>query len=129
MEVHIMANDNIVRHTLNVSGGGLPKGFNARLNIEIDYSNVDHDTLVSWATSNRVIALQRVLRTLPTKTLNMMSEPKNGPYKVHARDCGKKIVSREQRIEDVVNTFGVSVDIATIIIDNPSKLAELMAKK
>jgi hypothetical protein len=129
MEVHIMGNEKVVRHTLNVSGGSLPDGFNARLNVEIDYSNVDHDTLVSWATSNRVIALQRVLRTLPTKTLNDMAEPKNGPYKVHARDCGKKIVSREQRIEDIANTFGVSTDVATIMVDNPSKLSELLAKK
>jgi len=115
-----MANDNVVKHSLDVSKGSLPEGYKCRLNLEIDYTG-----LLQWATSNRVIALQRNLRTLPTKTLNEMS--KNG-YRVHARDCGKKIVSRDQRIDDVVDTWGVSREVATIMVDDPGKLSELMSK-
>jgi len=120
-----MGKDNIINVALDVSGGNLPDQFKQRLNVSIDYNGVSDDTLKRWATSNRVIALQRNLRTLPTKTLNEMAS--NG-FKVHANDCGKKIVSREQRIEDVANQYNVSEKVATVIVDDPQKFAQLMAE-
>lgn len=86
----------------NVSGGSLPEGYKIVLNVEIDFNDVSEQQLRQWAASNRIIALQRNLRTLTTKTLEDMSE---STVKVHASQCGMKVVSKEETISKFKAAF------------------------
>jgi len=79
----------------SVSGGDLPEGYSAKINLEIDFDGVDKVTERSWAVSHLVIAIQRVLKKKSTRELDELA--KTG-YSVRALDAGK-------RVADPVATF------------------------
>ncbi len=79
---------NKVTKMCKVSGGGLPEGFEAKIEVEIDYDGVDSVTERSWATSHLIIAIQRVLKRKSVSELNELA--KTG-YKTRALDAGKSV--------------------------------------
>jgi hypothetical protein len=121
MEVHNM--ENIHKVACKVSGGNLPTGYAVTLNVELDYSGVSPIQERSWASRTCIINLQRNLRGMGTQALNKLATTS---YKVNAIDCGKKVVSREDRVANYV-AQGLDREVAELMIDNPSKLNELMA--
>jgi len=99
----VMAKDNNTYPVAcNVSGGSLPDGYKITLHVDIDFSDVSENQMKQWAASNRVIALQRNLRTLTTKTLEEMSQ---STVKVHASQCGMKVQSKEETIAKFKSAF------------------------
>ena len=72
--------------TCKVSAGKLPKGFEAKVEVEFDFDGVDASVERSWAVSHLIISVQRVLRSKNTTALNELV--KTG-YKVKAIDAGK----------------------------------------
>ena len=113
----------VVAKSFNVSGGSLPTGYSIRVTAEIDYSGVDVETLRGWATADRVIALQRVLRATSPEFLERL----DNPLKIHATQCGNKIVTPEQRIEELVKT-GIPRDAAELMVRDPQKFEQMFAK-
>lgn len=59
----------------------------------IDFKAMPLEELYKLATSNRIIQLQRVMRTLSVEELEEYVEKE---YYVSAADCGKKIVSADE---------------------------------
>ena len=116
-------NNLVVARSLKVSGGSLPDGYSIRLTAEIDYSGVDTETLRGWATADRVIALQRVLRATSPEYLEKL----DNPLKIHATQCGSKIVTPEQRIEELVKT-GIPREAAELMVRDPQKFEQMFAK-
>lgn len=109
-----------VKRTCKVSGGSLPKGYSHTLNVEIDYTGVDASKIMDWATGERIIALQRVLRSTNPEFLEKLPNP----YKVHANVCGHKVTTPEERIAELVEA-GFSQKMAEMVVYDPAKMAEL----
>ena len=78
--------ETIYTRTCKVAKGGLPKGFEAKVEVEFDFDGVDASVERSWAVSHLIISVQRVLRSKNTTALNELV--KTG-YKVKAIDAGK----------------------------------------
>jgi len=57
-----------------VSGGGLPTGFEAKIDVTIDYEGVSEDQIAAWATSHLIINAQRLLRSKTTAELNELAK-------------------------------------------------------
>ena len=72
-----------------VSGGNLPEGFEAKVDVTIDYDGISEETMLDWATSHVIINVQRVLRNKPTNELNQLA--KDG-YEVKASMAGRGTV-------------------------------------
>jgi hypothetical protein len=77
--------------------------------------------MMAWATSNRVIAFQRVLRKLDADEIAELDGTT-----IHALDAGKTIKSRSERIR-AYTAMGIPENIAELAIDNPGKFMELMS--
>jgi len=71
----------------SVSGGDLPEGYKAVIDVTIDFDGVDKATERSWAVSHLIISIQRVLKKMKTKDLDELE--KTG-YSVRALDAGKQ---------------------------------------
>lgn len=56
-----------------VSGGNLPDGFEAKVDVTIDYEGISDETMLDWATSHVIINVQRVLRGKTTAELIRLS--------------------------------------------------------
>jgi len=72
-----------------VSGGNLPDGYEAKIDVTIDYSDVSEEVILDWATSHVIINVQRVLRGKSTTELNQLA--KDG-YEVKASAAGRTTV-------------------------------------
>ena len=105
--------------TVSVSGGNLTKKH--VLNVSMDFSNIDNNTILQWAADNRVIALQRVLRATDDTYLDSL----NGKLSVNASECGGKILTPTERIAKLV-AAGMPPALAKIAVENPTKFAEMM---
>ena len=70
-----------------VSGGDLPDGFEAKIDVELDYTDVKEDEILSRAVSHDIIGVQRTLRTKTTAELNELA--KTG-YKFNAALVGTR---------------------------------------
>ena len=116
-----MANSNasILSVTVSVSGGNLTRKH--VLNVTMDFSNVDQTTVLQWATDNRVIALQRVLRATDDTYLDSL----NGKLAVNASECGGKILTPTERIAKLV-AAGMPPALASLAVNDPTKFNELM---
>ena len=79
----------IITKTCSVSGGDLPDGYKAKIDINVDFDGVDKPTERSWAVSHLIISIQRVLKKMKTKDLDALG--KTG-YNVRALDAGKQAV-------------------------------------
>ena len=77
----------VITKTCSVSGGDLPEGYKAKIDVNIDFEGVDKTTERSWAVSHLIISIQRVLKKLKTAELNDLV--KTG-YSVRALDAGKQ---------------------------------------
>ena len=120
-----MSNEqNVVRtKSFNVSGGSLPDKYSIRVTAEIDFSGVDMETLRGWATADRIIQLQRVLRATSPEYLENL----DNPLKIHAAQCGSKIVTPEQRIDELTKT-GIPREAAELMVRDPQKFEQMFAK-
>jgi len=94
--------------------------------IVIDYSGVDQQSILEWATSNRVIAFQRSLRKL---TRDECRELANGGnvITVHAASAGHKIESESEKINRMVG-LGIPRNVAELAVRNPEALASITAE-
>ena len=114
-----MSNASIISVTVSVSGGNLSKKH--VLNVTMDFNNVDNNTILQWATDNRVIALQRVLRA----TDDSYIESLNGKLAVNAAECGGKILTPTERIAKLV-AAGMPPALAKLAVTDPTKFNEIM---
>ena len=69
-----------------VSGGNLPEGFEAKVDVTIDYEGISETTMLDWATSHVIINVQRVLRNKTTSELNQLA---TDGYEVKASMAGR----------------------------------------
>jgi len=69
-----------------VSGGNLPDGFEAKVDVTIDYEGISEETMLDWATSHVIINVQRVLRG---KTTNELNELAKSGYETKASVAGR----------------------------------------
>ena len=107
-----------------VSGGNLPQDFSVTLNITYDFSGCSDDQVRLWAAAERRIAVQRVLRdTCKPEFLKQLAT--NG-LTIHATECGKRIRSREDRIDELVTTYGWPKRFAILYVDDPEQAKSLM---
>ena len=70
-----------------VSGGGLPDGFEAKVDVELDYTGVSEVDILNRAVSHDIIGVQRILRAMTTSELNELA--KTG-YKFNAALVGTR---------------------------------------
>jgi hypothetical protein len=112
-----------IKRAVSVSGGTLPRDFSIVVPVEIDYSGCTDYETYGWASSNRVIAIQRTLRNQSVEFLRELA--KNG-LSVHARECGQSLKSPEERVAELVGA-GVPEALAKLMVDDPEKAAALMS--
>jgi len=64
---------------MNVAGGDLPKGFEVKLNVTIDFENCPMEDILKYAAGGQSarVALQTKLRELPTSKLNELAKKPN----------------------------------------------------
>jgi len=94
--------------------------------IEIDYSGVDQQAILEWATSNRVIAFQRNLRKLTRAECKDLANGGN-VIMVHAASAGHKIESETEKINRMVG-MGIPRNVAELAVRNPQALASITAE-
>jgi len=97
----------------------LDSGEKVQLTIEFDFSGVEESQIIDWALSNRVIAFQRVLRTLSKEEAEKLNNST-----IHALECGKKIESKSEKIQKLV-AAGIPRKIAELAVENPEALKNL----
>ena len=90
------------------------------VSVKIDFRTASDQDIKGWLVSNRVIAGQRPWRALGKVELESMK----GTVFV-AQDIGRKIKSREERIQAHVNA-GIPRKLAEVAIDNPEKFQAIM---
>ena len=107
-----------------VSGGNLPNDFSTTLNITYVFDGCSDDQVRLWAAAERRIAVQRVLRdTCKPEFLRQLA--KDG-LTIHATECGKRIRSRDDRINDLITTYGWPKQFAVLYVDDPEQAKSLM---
>lgn len=105
-----------MQHTFKVTND---KDQSVQIAVDIDFSDATDEQKEGWALSNRIIALQRVLRPLSVEEIKAL----NGT-KFMSTQCGKKVKSREEQVRDIKAKFGVSQKIAEWAVDNPDEFQE-----
>ena len=113
------SNASILSITVSVSAGNLTRKH--VLNVQMDFANVDNNTILQWAADNRVIALQRVLRATDDAYLESL----NGKLSINAAECGGKILTPTERIAKLV-AAGMPPALAKLAVTDPTKFNELM---
>lgn len=103
-----------------VSGGNLSTKHTG--NALIDYSGMTVASMLAYADDNRIIALQRPLRTMSDDELRKHLA---NPLKMHATACGGKIVTDAERIAALVRA-GMPEPLARLSVTDPTKFAALM---
>lgn len=92
------------------------------MRLTFDFTTASDIDIKNWLASDRCIAWAKPARNLSLEELegcNYMT--------VLATDCAKKVVSREERIAQFVNS-GMPLDVATVAVDNPNMFASIMEK-
>lgn len=92
----------VVNRTCGVSGGGLPPNFTVAIPLTVQFTGCKLGNVLGWATSNRIVDLQRVLRSQQPEFLTQLA--KTGLVR-HANEMGERIVSPEQRREQLRQTL------------------------
>lgn len=99
-----------------------------QISMLIDLESATKEQKEAWALSNRIIALQRVLRNLSVNEIKAL----NGST-ILATDCGKKIKSRDEKLGEIKSRFGLDDETANWAVDHPAefqqKLTELFKKE
>lgn len=101
----------------------LDNGDKVQTTVTFDYEGVPEKTLLEWATSNRAIALQRVMRPMTAEQVRAAYDGKT----LAAASVGKKVKTLEEVKQDLINA-GISSEIVDLILSNPDKLNELLNK-
>lgn len=96
-----------INRTCGVSGGGLPNGFSVNIPLTINFGGTKLGLVLGWAGANRVVDLQRVLRTQQPEFLTQLA--KTGLVR-HAMEMGERIESPEQRMERLRTQLGSMSD-------------------
>ena len=109
----------VVTHAFSITNDA---GDKQTLSVKIDFRTASDQDIKTWITSNRIIAGQRPWRALSKAELEAL----NGSTFI-AQDIGRKVKSREERIQAYVNA-GIPRKLAEVAIDNPVKFAEVMGE-
>lgn len=109
-----------INRTISVSGGSLSGKF--QVNVIVDFSGIDEETVLNWAMDQRMIALQRVLRAAGDDYVKSL----NGKLELHASACGGKILTSAERVNALVRA-GMPQTVAELAISDPTKFAKMMA--
>jgi len=121
----------VVEHTFSVKNDHDEK---VTLRVKIDFSNVSDNDIRDWVVSNRIIALQRPMRSLSADEIKAINS-----RTFAAGDCGKKIESIEKQRAVMKSTLlatfiasGVEKEqaeqLAEMAINNPAALAAVASK-
>lgn len=100
-----------------VSGGNLPDGYEVKIDVELDYTDVEGDEILNRAVSHDIIGVQRTLRLKTTSELNQLAET---GYKFNAALIGTR-VTVDAKAAYVKQFIGMTEDERT------AQLAELAA--
>jgi hypothetical protein len=118
------ATNKLVRiNSFNVSGGNLPDGFSVVVAGNFDFTGCTQDELLGWSIQTLTIRLQSVLRKTSVEFLRELART---GWHGHARSCGERILTPEQRVAALV-TVGVPLDVAELMVRNPDAAAKLLA--
>lgn len=108
-----------VRHTFSTKNS---RDEVVQTTITFDFSTASDTDIKRWLTSNRVIAFQRPIRGLSRAEI----EELDGTT-IIAKDAGKKVKSREERIEEFT-AVGIPRPLAEMAVDDPAKFEAIMSK-
>ena len=111
-----MAKTKTVTTTFSTKGGSLTKAHT--LTVDLLF-NLDTDPILDWATAERKIAFQRVLRTKADDFVSGLETP----YKLRAIDAGRNIVTPAERVNELVAS-GIPQKMAEMLVYQPDKMAE-----
>lgn len=92
----IIENEVVTLTNCRISGGDLPNGFEAFIDVSIDYNGVKHDDLLKTSAADRLIATARVLRKMTTASLKRFE---NEGLSLTFNECGKAILTPEEKRE------------------------------
>ena len=109
----------VLDHTFSITNDA---GDKVTLAVKLDCRTASDQDIRSWVTSNRIIAGQRPWRGLSADELKAL----NGQTFM-VQDIGRKIKSREERVQAYVNA-GIPAKLAGALIDDPDKAAEFMSE-
>ena len=100
-------------------------GVETQIRLSYDFSTSSDTDIKSWLCGNRRISVQRPMRTLSSTEIKAL----DGTV-INALDCGKKVKSRDDRINELKAAFmtagvdeGKATELATAAVDNPKVLA------
>ena len=88
----------------------------------VDFTNCTKEELVEWALSNRVISGQKVWRDLSKDELKANVDGQV----FNAKTIGQKVESKDKKVKKIMDVFGVDKDIATMIVDDPEGLTNMV---
>lgn len=108
-----------INHTFGIKNHS---GQKTQLTITFDFTTASDADIKQWLVADRTIALQKPSRALSIDELDAMNKTT-----VLAQHCARKIVSREERIQQFENS-GMPHDVAVIAVDNPTLFASIMEK-
>ena len=108
----------ITKHTVGVTINGQKQ----TININVDWSGIEHAQILNWASRSRIIDFQRVLRS---KTPEFVASLNGKTF--HASEMGNNVKTRDDKIADLVRA-GIPEPVATLIVDNPEQAAKLLDK-
>jgi hypothetical protein len=92
------------------------------VSVTYDFSTVSDADIRQWLASDRTIALQRPARSLSEDEIR---DTYDGQV-ILANEVGKKMKSRQERIQELVNV-GIPEKLAEVAIDDPAKFETIMA--
>ena len=89
----------------------------------VDFTNCSKEELIDWALSNRVISGQKVWRDLSKDELKANVDGQV----FNAKTIGQKVESKDKKIKKIMESFGVSKEVATYMVEQPEKLDSMIA--
>jgi hypothetical protein len=111
----------IVEHTFSIKPHKDAESI--KLKVEVDFSTASDMDIKSWLVSNRIIAGQKPWRNLSIDEIKDLDG-----QRFIAQDIGKKVQSREEKIQVLVNA-GLPRNLAEFSVDNPEEFAKVMNSK
>lgn len=111
--------------SFKLSGGKLPSNFSTVIAVEIDFTGLTTDNLIDMCMPSLKIDLQRWMRERPVEFVENLA--KQG-YKCHATKCGSAVRSPEEMVADLCRTLGINPDLAELIVKDPKKVEDMIAK-
>lgn len=104
--------DNVITRKVKITNDN---GEVVNINVNFDFNGVSNEELVAWAVANRVIAFQR-----PKRALNIDEIKALDGTTVNAKDCGCKVMTKDDKIRMVMN-LGYNQEQAELIVNNEAQ--------